>query len=626
MLPPNSFGLNLPVLAPAAGTQNDALPTAGLGPRRQKRRREGRLVLSCLHAETSPIVRHSGSAPRAPAGGWLHYAAVNARRASQQTGLYQQAGGSALSGETPAWGEATMAATNEVQRTSAVPERIDVKTLRYPTEPSRFVLAAACTLSGLAVVIAWLSQLDLPTLLAAVIGLAIGMALLWVAFQIYRARILGDAVLVTSQTLPDFQQAIDEVRDRIDYHRRVDIFVVPKLTTPAQLTSYFGVRVLLVEGGAVADITTPAKRPQLLFLLGTFFGALKAKHDRWAVVQILIDNAGLRKILAPFVGPWLRATVFTGDQIAYACSRDLGTSLDAVYRTLVGRELSPQLQAAGLVKQAQRVRESLILRFSQLFRPVPHATNRFLNLLRFAQRVQPESVATFRATLPEAATTSLDIALERAARDERRRVWAAAVTCLAVAVGTMMIYAGLVVGEALRASPSDVVDVPVTPTLVEPTPTSSEPTPTQTPSEPVPAQLLIYAVPVSLGTSCAEITEPPPEFVGLMAAVTCQGLTAEDADHVDIYQFDSYDRMSAATDYWLGDLALGACVDGLRDTWTNNGVYGGTLACYVAPSGESVAVWTIDDDSILIVAADPNMRLDELYTWWQRAAPASLLS
>ncbi|HJU98022.1 MAG TPA: hypothetical protein VJ644_08605 [Jiangellaceae bacterium] len=522
-----------------------------------------------------------------------------------------------------------MSATDEVKRTSVVSEPVDVRDFRYPTEPSRFVLATVCTLSGLAVVIVWLAQLDPSTLLTAVIGLAIAMAILWGALQVHRVRILGDAVLVTSQTFPDLQQAIDEVRDRVDYHRRVDIFVVPKLTTPAQLTSYFGVRVLLVEGGAVADITAPANRPQLLFLLGTFFGALKAKHDRWVVAEILIDNAGLRKILAPFVGPWLRATVYTGDQIAYACSRDLGTSLDAVFRTLVGRELSPQLEAAGLIKQAQRVRESLILRFSQLFRPVPHSTNRFLNLLRFAQRVQPESVARFRAVLPEATTTSLDTALERAARDERRRVGAAVMTCVAVAAGALMIYAGFMAGNALNASPGDVGDVVVDPTPIDPTPTPSEPTPqpTPTPTETTPtlAQMLIDAVPASLGGSCMEIAAPSGEFVGLSAAVTCFGLTAEDADHVDVYQFDSYDSMSAATDSWLGDLASGACVDGLRDTWTDDNVYRGSLACYIASDGESVAVWTIDDEAILIVAADPTMGLDELYTWWQQATPASLL-
>ena len=500
-----------------------------------------------------------------------------------------------------------MTATNEAQRTSVRSEPIDVKALRHPTEPSRFALAAACTLSGLAVVVVWLARLDLPMLFAAVIGLAIVMALIWGALQIARVRILGDAVLVTAQTLPDLQQAVDEVRDRVGYHRRVDIFVVPKLTTPAELTSYFGVRVLLLEGGAVADITALAKRPQLLFLLGTFFGALKAKHDRWAVVEFLIENAGLRKILAPFVGPWLRATVYTGDRIAYACSRDLGTSLDAVFRTLVGKELSPQLQTAGLIKQAQRVRNSLILRFSQLFRSVPHATNRFLHLLRFAQQVQPDSVAAFRAALPERTTVSLDNALARAARDEQRRVGAAVVTCLAVAVGLLLMYGALATGDAQEAAPIPPVPTPTAEATV------------------TPAQVLISAVPASLGGSCEEISNPQVQTVGLAVAVRCYGGTLQAADLVDVYQFDSYANMSAATDSLLGGLGSGACVDGLRGTWTDaNNNERGTLACFTSLTAESVAVWTIDDEAILVMASDPGMGLPELYGWWQLAAPASL--
>jgi hypothetical protein len=518
-----------------------------------------------------------------------------------------------------------MSATDQVPRTNVVSAPIDVRALRYPTEPSRFVLAAVCTLSGLAVVIVWMAQLDLAQLLGLVTALAISLLLVWVALQIHRVRILGDAALVTSQTFPDFQQAIDEVRDRLDYHRRVDIFVLPKLAPPVQLTSYFGVRVLKVEGGAIADITVPAKRPQLLFLLGTYFGALKAKHARWAVVEILIDHFGLRKILAPLVGPWLRATVYTGDQIAYACSRDLGTSLDAVFRALVGRELSPQLEAAGLIKQAERVRESVILRLAQLFRPVPHSTNRFLTLLRFAQRVQPESVATFRASLPEAATTSLDVALERAARDERRRVGAAVVTCVAGLLGGLMIYAGFTVGSTLRDSPNNGDDVVAPPPVVLPT-TSSEPPTTLPETTPTPADVLIDAVPASLGGSCDEIGSPPTELFDLGAAVTCVGPTAADADQVDVYAFESYDGMSAATDFWLGDLASGSCREGLRGTWSDDGIECGTLACYYIDTGESVAVWTIDDDGILIAATDASMGLDELYIWWQQATPTSLLS
>jgi hypothetical protein len=520
-------------------------------------------------------------------------------------------------------GGLAMSATSQINYASPLSGPIDVRAVRYPTEPSRFALAAVSVVSALAVVVVWMAVIDLESLLLGVISLLIGMVAIWVALQIHRLRILGDAVLVTSETLPHIQSAIDEVRHRVGYHRRVDIFVVPKSSKPVTLTSYFGVRVLIVEGRAVADITAPATRPQLLFLLGTYFGALKAKHDRWAVVEMIIDRAGVRKILAPFVGPWLRATAYTGDQIAYVCSRDLGTSLDAVFRALVGREMSPQLEAAGVLKQAERVRTSWLLRFSQLFRPVPHATNRFLNVLRFAARLEPETVWGFRATLPENARTSLDTMLARAVRDEQRRFGAAVLTCFAVATGAFLCYAGLRAADTSETLPPDFDES--SPAPVEPIPTTPETAPPPTVPIPTPAEELAEAVPVSLGVACVEIAEPPADFFEVHAAVTCEGLSPADADRADIYSFDSSVAMSAATDAYLGDLGDGACEDGLRGTWSSDDVYRGTLGCYVAPNGNTTAVWTIDDEAILIVAGDPNMALPEMYDWWSQATPASLL-
>ena len=229
---------------------------------------------------------------------------------------------------------------------------------------------------------------------------------------------------------------------------------VPNLSPRIQLTSYFGIRALLIEGGAIADMTTPASRPQLLFLLGTYFGAFKAKHDRWAVTELVLDSAGIRTILAPFVAPWLRTTVYTGDQIAYACSRDFRASLAAVYRVLVGRELTPQLAASGLILQAGRVSKSSVLRVAEMLRPEPHATNRFLNLVRFAQQVDPESVLAFRAGLSPEINGVLDEALARMTRAGRRNTAAALVTAGAVVLSAMLV---------VRPSPAPAVPKPTPP-------------------------------------------------------------------------------------------------------------------------------------------------------------------
>ena len=321
-------------------------------------------------------------------------------------------------------------------------EPLDLESLRYPAEPSRLAMAVVCVACALTVVVVWLVIIDLSSLIFGVVVLVIAGVLLWAALQLGRLRLLGNAVLVSAETFPDVQSAVDEVRAMLQYERRVDIFVVPNLSPRIQLTSYFGIRALLFEGGAIADITAPATRPQLLFLLGTYFGAFKAKHDRWAVTELVLDNAGIRTILAPFVAPWLRTTVYTGDQIAYACSRDFRVSLAAVCRVLVGRELSPQLAVSGLILQAARVSKSPVLRVAEMFRPVPHATNRFLNLVRFAQQADPASVLAFRGELSHDVNGKLDEALARITRAGRRNFAPALVTLGVVILSTILVLLG----------------------------------------------------------------------------------------------------------------------------------------------------------------------------------------
>ena len=317
-----------------------------------------------------------------------------------------------------------MLQTIETAATQPSRAPLEMERLRYPAEPSRLAMAVVCVACALVVFVVWLAVSNFALLVFGGIGLVIAGFSIWALWQFSRVHLLGDAVLVNSQTFPEVQSAVDEIRATLQYDRRVDIFVIPNLSPRIQLRSYFGIRALLIEGGAIADMTSPASRPQLLFLLGTYFGAFKAKHDRSAIVELVLDSAGIRTILAPFVAPWLRTTVYTGDQIAYACSRDFGASLSAVYRVLVGRELTPQLAASGLILQAERVSKSSVLRMAETLRPEPHATNRFLNLVRFAQQVDPESVLAFRAELSPEVNGVLDEALARMTRAGRRNAGA----------------------------------------------------------------------------------------------------------------------------------------------------------------------------------------------------------
>ena len=510
-----------------------------------------------------------------------------------------------------------MLQTTEPARTQPSRAPLEMERLRYPAEPSRLAMAVICVACALVVFVVWLAVGNFSLLVFGGIGLLILGFSIWALWQFSRVHLLGDAVLVNSQTFPEVQSAVDEIRATLQYDRRVDIFVIPNLSPRIQLRSYFGIRALLIEGGAIADMTTPASRPQLLFLLGTYFGAFKAKHDRSAIIELVLDSAGIRTMLAPFVAPWLRTTVYTGDQIAYACSRDFGASLAAVNRVLVGRELTPQLAASGLILQAGRVSKSSVLRVAEMLRPEPYATNRFLNLVRFAQQVDPESVLAFRAGLSAEVNGVLDDALARMTRAGRRNTAVALVTAGAVILSGMLLYVPVL------ASASGPQPTPPDPPVTTDVPFPPQPTVVPDPPEPTAARALAAAVPATVAAACAELATPAPQIAaGLDAAIGCTG-PADGVDVIELYSYDSPESYGSAVGMVLQGVEQGSCPQGGWNTWTDgNGDERGVLACYYGEAGEAIAVWTHNTDGVVVVASDAEMLLDEMYIWWQSTVPA----
>src|SRR5215813_6340469 len=105
-------------------------------------------------------------------------------------------------------------------------EPLDIRTLLHPTEHSRLLIA----LSSSAVVFGFAAMaVDAVrgwTLLAAFCGtLAVFAGLIWLSLQVYRSRLLGSAVRVSDSTLPELQSIVDEVRTRLNYQRRIDVYI-----------------------------------------------------------------------------------------------------------------------------------------------------------------------------------------------------------------------------------------------------------------------------------------------------------------------------------------------------------------------------------------------------------------
>jgi len=299
--------------------------------------------------------------------------------------------------------------TSAVRRRDKRYETLWIKSLLHPTERSRLALAlTAIFVAGAGFAALLVAAGGLTAVAVRVAILVITLASIWLGVQIHRAHMLGQSVRVTRRSLPEVQDVLDQVRDQLDYHRPIDVYVAAKLKQPAMVQSYLGTKMILIEGSLIGDLLTPERRSELTFLLARYVGAFKARHTRFDLLTILISAVHQLRALNLFLNPYYRATSYSGDQIALACCGDLGIGLTATERLLSGREVAPTVAAPGVIDQAKAVTHRIVPRIAQLFTTEPHLTNRYLNLLFYAKAYQPGAWGAFLTALDSPTAAVVD--------------------------------------------------------------------------------------------------------------------------------------------------------------------------------------------------------------------------
>jgi hypothetical protein len=286
---------------------------------------------------------------------------------------------------------------------------LDIRALLHPTEVSRLVIAVS---ASTVVIVIYAIGVGMSMGFNDLVGITAAVAafggLVWLSLQVARSRLLGGAVRVSDVSLPELQSVFDEVRARLDYHQQVDVYVVDKVNGGSSMTSYLGTRLILIEGGLVAELLGAGHHAELTYLIGRHIGQLKARHQRLQPILIILSVVDSLKFLQIFLTPYFRATTKSGDQIAAACCGDIRAAVLMMNRLLVGKELGPELDIRGVLDQAAIVRQWWLPRLAQMFQSQPHATNRYLNLLAFFARVAPDQINAWKATLD--ATTARRLA------------------------------------------------------------------------------------------------------------------------------------------------------------------------------------------------------------------------
>lgn len=289
-----------------------------------------------------------------------------------------------------------------------------IKPLLHPTEPSRLALALVAVVVALVILIAVAAVASNAGALGYLVGLALFVGgSLWFGQQLLRARLLGRSVRVGADTLPALQELLDEVRSTLGYQKRIDVYVVDKAAAPIAMSSYLGTRIVVIEGGLVADMLTPEGRGQLTFLIGRSIGALCARHTRLNTVVALLGAVDGLRYVSPFLRPWYRACVYSGDQVGMACCSNLEAALLATRRLLVGKELADDLPSGNVVPQACLVQRNMLPRLIQLLAPEPHVTNRYANLICFARCHDPVLWERLLTSMPPAQQAAVEALWQR---------------------------------------------------------------------------------------------------------------------------------------------------------------------------------------------------------------------
>jgi hypothetical protein len=275
-----------------------------------------------------------------------------------------------------------------------------VRPLLHPTEQSRLLLAMAASLLALGLPLIFIVEIGGAKLLfdlALALGLFLGS--IWLGMQMARARLLGRSVRVDEHTFPEFHAIVEDVRATLHYRRPVEVYVTVSVSTGVSMTSLLGTRIILIDGGLLADLLAPEKRAQLSFLIGRHIGALRARLTRLDIFVLIMEWANVLRYVTPFILPYYRATAYSGDQIGMVCCGDLEASLEATRRLLVGGGMAGRLTDGAALPQALLVKRRLLPRLAQMLSAEPHVTNRYANLVCFGLYHDPDAWQAMRARM-----------------------------------------------------------------------------------------------------------------------------------------------------------------------------------------------------------------------------------
>ncbi len=226
--------------------------------------------------------------------------------------------------------------------------------------------------------------------------------LLWFAYEIFYALLLGNWILVSEDNYPRLHDLLQEMKQRIGIANNVDIIVYEQAAFASFFQMLFARRAIFITSELVAQGVTD---DELRWLIGRWVGYMRSKR-RLGPLRLVVALVQQIPALNLFIFPYERATVYTGDRVGLAAvDGDISTAISTMNKLMVGREVGYSVNPAGMVRQHRRVKGSFFGFLARLMSPLPHMTARYIDLIGFAEREYPSRAEEFANMNPSFQTS-----------------------------------------------------------------------------------------------------------------------------------------------------------------------------------------------------------------------------
>ncbi|MBF0373047.1 MAG: M48 family metallopeptidase [Alphaproteobacteria bacterium] len=218
---------------------------------------------------------------------------------------------------------------------------------------------------------------------------ALAVISLWFIRSFVKAQLIGSSARVSPDNFPAIHALASDICSRVGFNEPIDIFLVEDGTVNAYLWQLFRTNFLVINSKTVEEMSG-SNLGQIAWIIARFVGAVKAKQTDLVLLRTAVEATEKAKIFNLFIYPYLRSTQYSGDQIGLAIGQDLGASIGALNKLLVGGKLGPDVSISAISAQAHSLRATFFGWLTTMLSPFPHLVSRHINLLEFARFHYPD--------------------------------------------------------------------------------------------------------------------------------------------------------------------------------------------------------------------------------------------